>query len=99
MVVESASAGPEVRAVRETSMQWFAALVDLGRAEMADPEELPRAVAEITAGSIYNRLHVAIEQGDFSAGESMVPELMYCAVLPYLGVEAALEELRMAPPG
>jgi AcrR family transcriptional regulator len=99
MVIDSLEAGPETIAIREGGMQGLTELIDQGRQEMDDPDSVPRAAAETTAGVIYNRMHVAIEAGDLSAGEGMVPELMFTAVLPYLGIEAALEELEIpAPP-
>ena len=98
MVVDSLVAGPEAMAIREGGMRGLTELIDQGRQEMADPDSVPRAAAETTAGVIYNRMHVAIEAGDLSVGEAMVPELMFTAVLPYCGTEAALEELEIPAP-
>jgi len=98
MVVDSLAAGPEAIAIREGGMQGLTELIDQGRQEMDDPDSVSRTAAETTAGTIYNRMHVAIEAGDLAAGREMVPELMFTAVRPYCGREAALEELSIPPP-
>ncbi len=43
-------------------------------------------------------MHVAVAAGELATIDRLVPELMYNAVLPYLGSEAALEELSIRPP-
>ena len=42
-------------------------------------------------------MRVAIENGKSGQFEEVLPELMYTAVLPYLGSEAAAEELTIQP--
>jgi AcrR family transcriptional regulator len=98
MTVEVLSAGDRAQLIRDQGMQGLIELIDQGRQELPDPESLTRATAEAVGGSIYNRIHVAIEQGQLDAGDAgeLVPPLMYNAVLPYLGAEAAMEELRVA---
>jgi hypothetical protein len=97
MVIESLDSGERAVEIREEGMAALAALIDLGRQELDDPDSIPANTAELTAGAVYNHIHVAIEQGQLH--ESMVPELMVTAVRPYLGTEAALEELSIPPPG
>lgn len=97
MVVESFSAYERSRQIREGGMAALAALIDLGRAELADPESVPAKTAELTAGAVYNRIHTAIEAGEPLTDE-MVRELMYTAVRPYMGREAALAELELPRP-
>lgn len=92
MVVES-PALERAREIRDQGRAALAALIDLGRLEIPDPSSVPPNVAEVTAGAISNRIQIAIEADDFPALETMVPELMYTAVRPYLGLEAALEEI------
>jgi DNA-binding NarL/FixJ family response regulator len=97
MVIESLEAGERAVEIREEGMAALAALIDLGREEMEDPDSLPANTAELTAGAVYNHIHVAIEQDQLH--ESMVQELMVTAVRPYLGTEVALEELTIPSPG
>jgi AcrR family transcriptional regulator len=74
-------------------------LIDEGRRELADPESLTRATAEQVGGGIFNQIYVAGSRGGSMPPErAIIPELMYSVVLPYLGDEAAREELRTPPP-
>jgi hypothetical protein len=99
MVIEVLDAGEEARAIRDRGMLALTELIDLGRAELDDPGSLPRSVAEIAAGVIYNRIHVGVEAGVETLDAELLRELMFSAVLPYLGIEAALAELNAPPPG
>lgn len=99
MMIEAPMASERIRAIRENGIEGLTALIDLGRNELPDPSSVPPGVAEVTAGAIYNRMHVAVEADEFGpAAHTMVPELMYSAVLPYLGPEAAAEELQIPSP-
>jgi hypothetical protein len=77
--------------------EQLADLIDEGRADPEAPESLTRVTAESLAGAIALELHLAIREGLRSERE-LVPTLMYAAVLPYGGPEAAAEELRIPPP-
>ncbi len=99
MVIEAARAGEGPRQIRERGMAALTELIDLGRRELDDPDSLPRSVAVIAAGAIYNRIHVGVELGVETLDAELVRELMFSAVLPYLGIEAALAELEMPRPG
>jgi hypothetical protein len=102
MTVEVLSAGDRAQLIRDAGMQALIELIDHGRQELDDPDSMSRATAEAIGGAIYNRMHVAVEDGKLEHEqdylEHMVPELMYIAVLPYLGTEAAMEELHIPPP-
>jgi hypothetical protein len=98
MTVDVLSAGERAQLIRDRGMQGLIELIDQGRQELADPDSMSRAIAEGIGGAIYHRIHVAVAAGRYDALEPMVPELMYNAVLPYLGTEAAMEELSIPPP-
>jgi hypothetical protein len=98
MVLESPFADARARAVREQGIAGLSALIDLGRAELPDPDSISPVVAEITAGSVYNRMHEAVAAGPAALSVEMVRELMYAVVLPYCGLEAAMQELLIPPP-
>lgn len=97
MTVEVLSAGEHAQLLRDQGMQALIELIDQGRQELADPDSMTRATAEGIGGAIYHRIHLVVAADRFDALESMVPELMYNAVLPYLGTEAALRELSIRP--
>jgi AcrR family transcriptional regulator len=98
MTVESPVAGPRSQLIRDQGMQSLIELVDLGRRELADPESVSRYTAETIGSAVYDRMRVAIERGEWGTLESMLPDMMYTVVLPYLGPEAAMEELRRPSP-
>jgi AcrR family transcriptional regulator len=91
--VEVLAAGDAARARRDMTMRVIASLIDAGRREMDDPESVPHTTAEALAGSAYGQLYAKVVRGDTDDLPALVPQLMSAAVMPYLGVEAALEEL------
>jgi hypothetical protein len=93
MVIEVLDSTPKAIAVREHGMEALTELIDLGRQQLDEPDSLPRSIAAVAAGTIYNRLHVGVETGVETLTPELVRELMFTAVLPYLGIEAALAEL------
>ncbi len=82
-------------------VQTFNRLVDLldeGSAEAGGPDSPSRATALGIGGVVFTRVQEAVAKGELGLGEEEIPELMYAAVFPYLGAEAAEEELRIPPP-
>jgi AcrR family transcriptional regulator len=73
-------------------------LIDEGSAEASGPDSPSRATALGVGGVMFARLQEAVAEGELGLGEEEIPELMYGAVFPYLGAEAAAEELRIPPP-
>ena len=93
------AAGETPKAHRDNYMQRLVDLIDAGRSELEDPDSVSRAVAENAVGSVFElALKVIGETGDADSAESFVPGLMYVVVRPYLGHEAAHEELTIPPP-
>jgi AcrR family transcriptional regulator len=91
--VEVLAAGDAARARRDMTMRAIASLIDAGRNEMEDPEAVPHTTAEALAGSAYGQVYAKVVRGDAAELPALIPQLMSAAVMPYLGVEAALEEL------
>ena len=94
--VEVLAAGDAARARRDMTMRVIASLIDAGRKEMDDPESVPHTTAEALAGSAYGQVYAKVVRGDTDELPALVPQLMSAAVMPYLGVEAALAELTAA---
>jgi AcrR family transcriptional regulator len=91
--VEVLAAGDAARARRDMTMRAVAALIDAGRNEMEDPDAVPHTTAEALAGSAYGQVYAKVVRGDAAELPALIPQLMSAAVMPYLGVNAALEEL------
>jgi AcrR family transcriptional regulator len=86
------------RAKRDVVFAWGSTLIDAGREVAPDPDAIPRGAAMMAVGSIVETLGRRV-QGTLSDDPVVaVPRLMYLAVLPYLGEEAARRELTIPPP-
>jgi AcrR family transcriptional regulator len=92
--VEVLAAGDAARARRDMTMRVIAALIDAGRQEMEDPESVPHTTAEALAGSAYGQIYSRVVRGDVDELPELVPQLMSAVVMPYLGIDAAISELR-----
>lgn len=97
LVVEVNGAGAGAQSRRDRVLQSFADLIDAGRQELEKPESMSRCTAEIVAGAIYGTVLGKIEAGCVERGEDFLPELVYMAVMPYLGSRAAEDELLVQP--
>ena len=91
--IEVLAAGDAARARRDMTMRVIASLIDAGRQEMEDPEAVPHTTAEALAGSAYGQIYSRVVRGDVEELPELVPQLMSAAVMPYLGIEAAMSEL------
>ncbi len=91
--VEVLAAGDAARARRDMTMRVIASLIDAGRQEMDDPDAVPHTTAEALAGSAYGQIYSRVVRGAVDELPGLVPQLMSAAVMPYLGMEAAMSEL------
>jgi AcrR family transcriptional regulator len=97
LFVEVFSAGDRAQLIREEGVEAMAGLIDQGRKELDDENELSRATAEAIAGSIFNQIRAALV-ADLPDAFELTPHLMFNVVAPYIGTEAALEESKRVPP-
>ncbi|HKF83135.1 MAG TPA: TetR family transcriptional regulator [Solirubrobacterales bacterium] len=88
-------AGELTSALRDDLFRSYIAMIDAGREIAADPEAVVPYTAESVVGSITQV--VVRNMGKPGGGDltSLVPEMMYLAVRPYLGEAAARRELTM----
>ncbi len=97
IVVEVRSAGDRAIYMMSQGYERLFDLIDMGRRERPAAGSISRATAEAIGGSMFFQMYSSYEPGSIDAVRARVPELMYMAVLPYLGPEAAEEELRLLP--
>jgi AcrR family transcriptional regulator len=98
-VSEMRTAGERVLVRFGQATQDLFQLIDEGRRELADPSSLTIATAESVGGSVFNQIYLlAARDAPFPPEEEIVPPLLYAVVLPYLGRDAAQEELSIPPP-
>jgi tetraprenyl-beta-curcumene synthase len=96
--VDAQDGGEEAQQLFLETFNRLVDLIDEGSAEATGPDSPSRATALGVGGVVFARIQEAVAEGELGLGEEEIPELMYGAVFPYLGAEAAAEELRIPPP-
>lgn len=96
--VEAQHAGEGAQRLFLETFNRLVDLIDEGSAEADGPDSPSRATALGVGGVMFARIQEAVAKGELGLGEEEIPELMYAAVFPYLGADAAEEELRTPPP-
>ncbi|HEX4307016.1 MAG TPA: TetR/AcrR family transcriptional regulator [Solirubrobacterales bacterium] len=91
-------AGDMARARRDRVFRWAASLIDAGRAAAPDPDAIPRSAALIAVGGIAEAVRRRQEGAVGIDVAEALQRMMYLAVRPYLGEEAARAELEIEPP-
>jgi AcrR family transcriptional regulator len=86
--------GELVQATRDRYMDSFIELIHLGRHEVKGGGDIPREQAEAVVGAIWEQIAAPIQAGKFDELIDVVPSTLYLLFVPYLGPEAAEEELR-----
>jgi AcrR family transcriptional regulator len=93
MVDVLAARNEMIRVRREEIFQYCAGLIDAGRAVAPDPAAVHEAAAVMAIGAVVQIVTRRMQVGEDLEFGRLVPELMYGAVRPYLGEEAARAEL------
>lgn len=96
-VVAVNGAGPRAQARRDRVLQGLTDMIDAGRGELEEPAAISRTTAEMVSGAIYGTIVVKIRDGAIERGEEFLSELVYMAMMPYLGARAAEDELLVEP--
>jgi AcrR family transcriptional regulator len=84
-IVEVVAAGPEARSRRDAAMRVFVDFLEPGRAEAARGIRVPEIAAEIVVGGIYEIIYARLQRDAANELVEMLPELLYCALVPYIG--------------
>jgi AcrR family transcriptional regulator len=92
------SAGELAAARQEEIFNTFRYAYDGALVELDDPEAVPEATAERAIGSLVHIITRRLRVDDLEWTYEIVPEMMYSAVLAYMGPEAAKRELEAPPP-
>lgn len=92
VIVEARASSPTGLQRRDDLLDHFASCID--SLVRDDLDQAPSAIAAAgVVGGIESVLYARIQKGETEQLESLVPSLMYFAVLSYAGREAADEEL------
>jgi hypothetical protein len=91
--------GEMARVRREQVLIWAAQLIDAGREVAPDPAAVPASASLLAIGAVAETARRQEEEGSIGrVAVELVPGLMYGAVRPYLGEDAARAELEIPPP-
>jgi AcrR family transcriptional regulator len=90
--------GEVARARRDGVFAWTAGLIEAGREVSPDPEAVPAGAALHAVGAVVEALGRKVQGRIPDDPVEAVPLMMYAAVRPYLGEEAARAELTIEPP-
>jgi AcrR family transcriptional regulator len=98
LIVDGRAATPDALTRRDELLDHFSSCLDSQvRAEVPPGEPAPTAIAAAgIVGGIEALLYSRLNRGEADDVQSLLPSLMYFAVLPYEGHEAASEELTVA---
>ena len=95
-VVDVLAAGPPALERRNAALRAFAAFFEPGKAilpaDMAGTELLAQAVV----GGLYEVLYAHVAAGTTACLPRILPDLVYCALVPYLGHAGAVAARRAA---
>jgi AcrR family transcriptional regulator len=92
LLVEVHAAGPRAVEKRMEAMERAVAMVDLAREE--SDNGAPAISAEAIVAGMLAVLHTRLAAHQTDGFARLLPELMYLAVLPYFGADAAAAEMR-----
>jgi AcrR family transcriptional regulator len=84
-IVEVVAAGPDARGRRDAAMRVFVDFLEAGRAESPKDLAVPTLAAEIVVGGIYEIIYARLLRDAADELIEMLPDLLVCALLPYLG--------------
>ncbi len=93
-IVEVVAAGAEARGRRDAAMRVFVDFLEPGRSESPRGVVVPELAADIVVGGIYEIIYTRLLRDSAEELLEMLPELVYCALVPFVGHEAAALAVR-----
>jgi AcrR family transcriptional regulator len=88
-IVEVVAAGAEARARRDAAMRVFVDYLEPGRAEAPKGIAVPALASELVVGGIYEAIYARLVRNAGDELVPMLPDLLYCALVPFIGHDAA----------
>lgn len=88
-IVEVMAAGPDAVARRNQAMRSFGAMIEQNATELLEHRPPSALTAETVVGGIYDVIYNRIQQGLVHELPSLTTDLVYTALLPYVGPDAA----------
>jgi AcrR family transcriptional regulator len=101
VMVEVLAAGRAALERRDAALRRFAIFLEPGKAGLPAEMEGTEVLTQAVIGGLYEALYTYIVDGHTEQLPGLVPDLLYCALVPYLGhadAIAASEAARLEPP-
>lgn len=92
-IVEVLAAGPRAQQRRDDTMRRFTVFFDAGLRELPPAITAPSLVAESVVGAIYEIVYARIRRGETDTLPEILDDLVYVALVPFLGREQAARGL------
>ncbi len=90
MIVEVLAAGRPALQHRDAALARFAAFFEDGRTELPAGMEGQELLAQAVIGGLYEAFYTYILDGQAERLPELMPDLLYCALVPYVGHAAAV---------
>ena len=95
-MVEVTAAGDDARGRYRAALARFAPFLEKGRTYSGQGDELPPDTARFAVGGATSMIFDEIRAGRGTDLERILPDLVFAVLMPYLGPEAAEDEMRRA---
>jgi hypothetical protein len=95
-VVEVAVAGAEARQRHWDAVTRFTGYLEDGRAELDPGGELPQHISVMATGAVSGLIFDELVAGRAAQLPSLMPDLLFAMLVPFIGPAAATEEMRRA---
>ena len=92
-VVEVAAAGADARRLHWDAVARFTRYLEDGR-ELSDGRELPENISLMSAGAVSGLIFDELLAGRAAQLPTLLPDLLFAMLVPYIGPRAAAEEMR-----
>lgn len=97
-LIEARRSGERPRRLLDETLAWLTDRLDEGRAEHAEPESVSRATSDAVGARIFEQICEGFEMNQLAGDDDTIRLLIYEAVRPYLGPDAAAQELNVRAP-
>jgi AcrR family transcriptional regulator len=96
IIVEVLAAGRVALEHRDAALRRFAVFFERGGALLPETMVGKETLTQAVIGGLYEALYTAIVEGQTDQLPALVPDLLYCVLVPYLGHDSAIAASRAA---
>ena len=89
-MVDVLAAGPNALARRDATLRRFAVFFEEGQQRLPAMMAMQEMLSQAVVGGLYEALYWYIAEGEAERLPELMPDLIYCALVPYLGHAGAL---------